>query len=154
MDELAYSGENVVNLCATSRTTMEELRIAVGEMRNEYHISSALLPAISTLDSCYLLLHLQVLFASVVVGLLIVVLLSLQDTPDTQLSVALLALFAIEHRKNCLHLFSPLSLSLCLSHTLTAGKLIGSRCGRSVLNFILTCRKTTSYSINNIIFVG
>lgn len=117
MDELAYSGKNVVNLCATSRTTMEELRIAVGEMRNEYHISSALLPAISTLDSCYLLLHLQVLFASVVVGLLIVVLLSLQDTPDTQSSVALLALFAIEHRKNCLHLFSPLSHSLSLTHT-------------------------------------
>lgn len=86
MHEWAYSGENVVNLCATSRTTtMGELRIAVGEMRNEYHISSALLPAISTLDSCYLLLHLQVLFAAavvvVLVGLLIVVLLSLQDTP-------------------------------------------------------------------------
>lgn len=39
---------------------MGEMRIVVEEeMRNEYDISSALLPAISTLDSCYLLLHLH-----------------------------------------------------------------------------------------------
>lgn len=36
------------------------MRIVVeDEMRNEYDISSALLPAISTLDSYYLLLHLN-----------------------------------------------------------------------------------------------
>lgn len=158
MHEWAYSGENVVNLCATSRTTtMGELRIAVGEMRNEYHISSALLPAISTLDSCYLLLHLQVLFAAavvvVLVGLLIVVLLSLQDTPVDGCPTRTVA---IEHKRKCRHLVSLLSLfpSLSLSFTLTADKLIGSRCGRNVLNFILSCRKTTSCSINNIIFVG
>lgn len=59
--EWACSVESIVNLCATSRTTtMGEMRIVVeDEMRNEYDISSALLPAISTLDSYYLLLHLN-----------------------------------------------------------------------------------------------
>lgn len=150
MDEWAYSGENVVNLCTASRTTtMEELRIAVAEMRNEYHISSALLPAISTLDSCYLLLHLQVLFRLYCCGFTYCCFASIAGYACWRLPYSRYLQLNTE-RIVCI----SFNHSLPLSHTLTAGKLIGSRCGRSVLNFILTCRKTTSYSINNIIFVG
>lgn len=121
--EWACSVESIVNLCATSRTTtMGEMRIVVEEeMRNEYDISSALLPAISTLDSCYLLLHLNKWFL-----LLFFQLLSLQ----------LAVLLQLNTRRNV-----SISHSLGVSFLLTAGKLIGSRCGRSVLNFILICHK-------------
>lgn len=121
------------------------MRIVVeDEMRNEYHISSALLPAISTLDSCYLLLHLNKWF----------LLLFCFHGRIRQLAFATCSTIAIEHKKKRLYL------SLFLSHTLplflTYCWQINwlARCGRSVLNFILTCRKTTSCSINNIIFVG
>lgn len=120
--EWACSVESIVNLCATSRTTtMGEMRIVVeNEMRNEYDISSALLPAISTLDSYYLLLHLNKWLLLLFFQLLSLLLLCFHGS-IRQLAVATCSTIAIEHRKKCLYLFLPLSWCLKLIASLVVG---------------------------------
>lgn len=134
--EWACSVESIVNLCATSRTTtMGKMRIVVeDEMRNEYYISSALLPAISTLDSCYLFLHLNKWFFLLLVffQLLSLLLLCFHGS-IRQLAVATCSTIAIEHRKKCLYLFLPIS--WCLK--LIASLVVGAACSIS----FVTCRK-------------
>lgn len=94
------------------------MRIVVeDEMRNEYHISSVLLPAISTLDSCYLLLHLNKWF---------LLLLFFFYGRIRQLAFATCSTIAIEHKKKRLYLSLSSFLTHSLSFSLTAGKLIGS----------------------------